>query len=86
MTFSFFQFFFLISAEGFKEAADKFRVESGVQPMVDLDTLDDRIKIHDAIQQGRIQEAIAYVNNLHPELLDNDIHLCFHLQVSGSGC
>lgn len=66
--------------EGFKEAAEKFQMESGIKPSVDLDTLDDRIKIRDAIQNGRIQDAIAMVNKLHPELLDNDRYLFFHLQ------
>uniref|UniRef100_A0A646QDR4 GlucoseIDP8 n=2 Tax=Scolopendridae TaxID=41363 RepID=A0A646QDR4_9MYRI len=66
--------------EGFKEAAEKFQMESGIKPSVDLDTLDDRIKIRDAIQNGRIQEAIAMVNKMHPELLDNDRYLFFHLQ------
>ena len=67
--------------EGFKEAAEKFRTESGLQPDMDLDSLDERIKIRDAIQNGRITEAISQVNNLHPELLDNDRYLYFHLQV-----
>lgn len=67
--------------EGFKEAAEKFRIESGIQPSMDLDQLDERIKIRDAIQNGRIQEAISLVNSLHPELLDNDRYLYFHLQV-----
>ncbi|XP_015914597.1 glucose-induced degradation protein 8 homolog isoform X1 [Parasteatoda tepidariorum] len=66
--------------EGFKGAAERFRIESGVQPTVDLDTLDERIKIRDAIQNGKIQEAIEMVNNLHPELLDADRYLFFHLQ------
>ena len=48
---------------------------------MDLDQLDERIKIRDAIQNGRIQEAISLVNSLHPELLDNDRYLYFHLQV-----
>jgi hypothetical protein len=65
--------------EGFKEAADKFRMESGVEPMVDLDTLDERLRIREAIQEGRIQEAIALINELHPELLDTNNHLYFHL-------
>ena len=68
--------------EGFKEAAEKFRMESGVQPSVDLDTLDERIKIREAIQNGQIQEAISLVNDIHPELLDNNRYLYFHLQVS----
>jgi len=66
--------------EGFKEAAEKFQMESGIKPSVDLDTLDERIKIRDAIQNGRIQDAVAMVNKLHPELLDNDRYLFFHLQ------
>jgi len=66
--------------EGFKEAAEKFRVESGIQPSVDLDTLDDRIKIREAIQDGHIQRAISLVNDIHPELLDNNRYLYFHLQ------
>lgn len=66
--------------EGFKEAAEKFQQESGVSPSMELDSLDDRIRIRDAIQSGRIQEATALVNQLHPELLDNDRYLYFHLQ------
>lgn len=67
--------------EGFKEAAEKFQMESGIKPSMDLGNLDERIKIRDAIQNGRILEAIAMVNNIHPELLDNDRYLFFHLQV-----
>lgn len=51
-------------------------------PTVDLYSLDDRIRIRDAIMSGRIQEATAVINQLHPELLDNDRYLYFHLQVS----
>lgn len=66
--------------EGFKEAADKFRAESGVEPCSDLSTLDDRIKVREAVLSGNIQVAIALVNELYPELLDSDRLLCFHLQ------
>ncbi|XP_064476589.1 glucose-induced degradation protein 8 homolog [Ornithodoros turicata] len=66
--------------EGFKEAAEKFRLESGAPCSVDLDSLDERIRIRDHIQQGRMLEAIALLNNLRPELLDNDRYLLFHLQ------
>lgn len=76
-----FLFCSFIVTEGFKEAAEKFQLESGISPSVDLDTLDDRIKIRDAIQNGHIDEAITLVNQIHPELLDNDRHLYFHLQV-----
>lgn len=68
-------------SEGFKEAAEKFRMESGIEPSVDLDTLDERIKIREMILKGQIQEAIALINSLHPELLDTNRYLYFHLQV-----
>lgn len=70
-----------IILEGFKEAAEKFQQESGVGPTVELNSLDDRIRIRDSIMNGRIQEATALINQLHPELLDNDRYLYFHLQV-----
>uniref|UniRef100_A0A182P295 CTLH domain-containing protein n=1 Tax=Anopheles epiroticus TaxID=199890 RepID=A0A182P295_9DIPT len=66
--------------EGFKEAAEKFQAESGVVPSVDLNSLDNRIQIREAVQNGFIQEATHLVNQLHPELLDNDRYLYFHLQ------
>lgn len=68
-------------SEGFKEAAEKFQQESGVCPSVELNSLDDRIRIREAIINGRMQEATALINQLHPELLDNDRYLYFHLQV-----
>ncbi|XP_062396844.1 glucose-induced degradation protein 8-B homolog isoform X2 [Sardina pilchardus] len=66
--------------EGFKEAAEKFRMESGIEPTLDLDSLDERIKIREMILKGQIQEAIALLNSLHPELLDTNRYLYFHLQ------
>uniref|UniRef100_A0A0B7BU81 CTLH domain-containing protein n=2 Tax=Arion vulgaris TaxID=1028688 RepID=A0A0B7BU81_9EUPU len=66
--------------EGFKEAAEKFSAESGVEPSVNLDSLDDRIRIRQAILEGRATDAIAIINSLYPELLDNDRYLFFRLQ------
>lgn len=66
--------------EGFKAAAEKFQEESGINSPVDLSTLDNRILIREAINAGRIQDSISLVNQLHPELLDNDRYLYFHLQ------
>ena len=68
-------------SEGFKEAAEKFRLESGIEPGLDLGSLDERLKIRDVILNGQIQEAIALINGLHPELLDTNRYLYFHLQV-----
>lgn len=67
--------------EGFKEAALKFQQEAGLQEPALCSSLDERIMIREAVQNGRIPEAIAMVNALHPELLDNDRYLYFHLQV-----
>merc|ERR1711997_549171 len=36
--------------------------------------------IRDCIQAGKISEATALVHQLHPELLDDDRYLFFHLQ------
>ena len=76
-------YFFI--TEGFKEAAEKFRLEAGISPLgdknSDLSSMDNRIKIRDCIQAGKISEATALVHQLHPELLDDDRYLFFHLQV-----
>nr|CAG4641175.1 EOG090X0CTI [Eulimnadia texana] len=66
--------------EGFKEAAEKFSLEAGLKVPAELEHLDDRLKIRDAIQAGNIQEATSLVNQLHPDLLDSDRYLFFHLQ------
>merc|ERR1719215_1688097 len=66
--------------EGFKDAAERFQDEAGMNPGQDLSLLDNRIKIRDSIQAGNILDAISLVNELHPQLLDNDRYLLFHLQ------
>ena len=58
--------------EGFKDAAEKFQEEAGISAGQDLSMLDNRITIRDSIQSGNIQQAITLVNQLHPQLLDND--------------
>jgi hypothetical protein len=72
---------FLIFEEGFKEAADKFGVETGICYPYDSDSLNERIKIRESIERGEIDNAISSINNLHPELIDNNRLLAFHLQV-----
>jgi hypothetical protein len=71
----------LFFKEGFKEAADKFGVETGLNYQYDSESLNERIKIRDAIENGRIDTAINLINNLHPDLIDNNRYLAFHLQV-----
>lgn len=66
--------------EGFKEAADKFGSETGICYPYDLESLDERIKIREALEVGDIQKAIDSINSLHPELIDTNRHLAFHLR------
>jgi len=65
--------------EGFKEAAEKFQQESGMDAG-DMSSLSARLKIRQSVQNGDIEQATSLVNQLYPELLDTDHYLFFHLQ------
>ncbi|CAG0880443.1 unnamed protein product [Darwinula stevensoni] len=65
--------------EGFREAAEKFQVEGGIKAPVLSGSMDDRIRVRDSIQNGYLQEARELLNQLHPELLDDNRLLRFHL-------
>ena len=68
--------------EGFKEAAEKFAEEAGISlNNVDLTSLDERLKIRESIESGKIEEAINLINRKAPELLDQNRQLAFHLKV-----
>eukprot|EP00842_Homolaphlyctis_polyrhiza_P004372 jgi/Hompol1/4936/HPOL_000456-RA len=66
--------------EGYKDAAEKFSKESGLVPSIDLASIEDRMNIRNAIQSGRVDDAIEKVNDLDPEILDTNPRLFFHLQ------
>jgi len=66
--------------EGYKEAAENFAREAGMSPQADYESIHNRMTIRNAIQRGDIEEAIERVNDLNPEILDNDPSLYFHLQ------
>ncbi|RKO96258.1 hypothetical protein CXG81DRAFT_850, partial [Caulochytrium protostelioides] len=66
--------------EGFKDAADQFARESGTVPAVNTASIQDRMAIRQAVQAGRIDDAIAQVNDLDPEILDANTMLSFRLQ------
>ncbi|CAH9093588.1 unnamed protein product [Cuscuta epithymum] len=70
---------FLVT-EGFVEAAEKFRLESGTEPDIDLATITDRMAVKKAVQCGNVEDAIEKVNDLNPEILDTNPQLFFHLQ------
>lgn len=54
--------------EGYKDAAEKFSRESGLQPGIDLASIQDRMNIRNSIQAGDIEDAIERVNDLDPEV------------------
>lgn len=66
--------------EGFKDSAQNFARESGLTPTIDLDSIEYRMGIKNAIQRGDVDEAITKVNDLNPEILDQNPDLFFHLQ------
>lgn len=66
--------------EGFKDAVLTFQEETGLDPGVNMASMDDQIKIREAIEAGRIQDAVEMVNDVDPEILDTDPTLYFHLQ------
>ncbi|XP_050093897.1 glucose-induced degradation protein 8 homolog [Anopheles aquasalis] len=66
--------------EGFKEVAEEFQRESGIAPSANLSSLDVRFLIRETVQNGCIQETIRLVNQLHPELFNNDRSVYIHLQ------
>uniref|UniRef100_A0A2P2LFU1 Protein C20orf11 n=1 Tax=Rhizophora mucronata TaxID=61149 RepID=A0A2P2LFU1_RHIMU len=70
---------FLVT-EGYVEAAEKFRMESGTEPDIDLATITDRMAVKTAVQCGNVEDAIEKVNDLNPEILDTNPQLFFHLQ------
>ncbi len=50
--------------EGFKDAADKFSVEANVDPVVNLESIQDRMDIRNAIQNGNVESAIEVLYSL----------------------
>lgn len=76
-------------AEGFKEAAEKFNLEAGVEMSRLTGTsgqeestalMDQRIEVRRAIEDGDILRATRLINKYYPELLDENRSLYFKLQ------
>lgn len=66
--------------EGFKQAAEKFKLEAKLQSEIRLTGMDERIQIREALQSGDVVKAICLTNNYNPEILDNRPHFFFHVQ------
>lgn len=67
--------------EGFKDAAVEFQRETGIDPGLDENVMDQQIRIRKAVEAGDIQMAVEAVNQLDPEILDTNSQLFFHLQL-----
>lgn len=66
--------------EGFKEAAERFREEAGIEPKMTGEIMDKRIEIRHLIEEGDILKGQSLINSYYPELLDNHRDLYFRLQ------
>lgn len=66
--------------EGFKEAAERFREEAGIEPKLSVELMDKRIEIRQLIEEGSILEGQSLINSYYPELLDNHRDIYFRLQ------
>lgn len=67
--------------EGYREAAEKFREESGCHSDIDPEEIDHRMRIRKAVMEGEIDEAISAVNEFDAEILDRNPELLFRLRL-----
>ncbi len=54
--------------EGFKSAAEEFGREAELSSPVDLESIESRMNIREALQRGDVSDAITMVNDLDPEV------------------
>lgn len=66
--------------EGYKEASRLFGLETGIPLQIPLESLDNRMRVRDAIENGRMIESIAMIRGFYPELLTDCHGLHFELQ------
>jgi len=72
--------FFLV--EGYKDAAENFRKESGTDlSSMDLTFMQERLEIRSLIHEGQIEKAIQKVNDLDSKILENNPDLLFTLRL-----
>lgn len=74
--------------EGYKGAAEKFKSEAGFESMalaeeneLNSSPFDERIRIREAIEEGKIKYAVFIINHFYPELIDQNRDLYFKLKV-----
>ena len=54
--------------EGFSEAAVEFARETGLPHDIDHAMIQERMEIREAVEDGRVEEAVRRVNELDPEV------------------
>ena len=54
--------------EGYPCAAQKFSVEANIQLSMDLESIQERVEIRNAVYGGDIQSAIEKINELNPQV------------------
>lgn len=54
--------------EGFSDAAVEFARETGMSSTIDQDMIQERMEIRQAVEDGRVEEAVRRVNELDPEV------------------
>ena len=69
---------YLIS-EGYPEAAQRFALEANIEPELDVDSIQERVEIREAIASGDIQSAIEKINELNPQVSPSSfsLHVCW---------
>lgn len=68
--------------EGYKNAAERLAEETGLDPAVDLESIENRMLIRSAIQRGDVEEAIGRVNDLDSEV--SVCAVCYRVEVKAS--
>jgi glucose-induced degradation protein 8 len=68
---------------GYPSAAKRFAVEANIQPKVDVESIQERVEIRNAIHSGNIQAAIEKINELNSQVLislQNMVQLFFSIR------
>lgn len=58
---------------GYPAAAKKFAVEANIQPKADPESIQSRVEIRTAIHSGNIQSAVEKINELNPQVRNNQV-------------
>jgi len=69
---------YLVS-QGYPQAAQNFAREANIQPRAGVESIEERVEIRNAIHGGDIQAAIEKINELNPQILDQNPSLHFSL-------